>query len=166
MMRSTQSWAHLGTPPPARLENSAFELLGLVLSRQVVSDAFGAAVKPCCWLLLDDIGGWLGHPGGELADILAIGLAEGSSAPRVELMVIESKCVGVAGVAAQAAKSRAQLEQTVRGLRRRLLDEGNDLRGRSGSGGLPTSCWSMRSRSTGSAGARSAHGSISSAPVT
>lgn len=111
----------------ARLENSALELLGLVLSRQVAIEAFGAAATPCCWLLLDDIGGWLGHPGGELADILAIGLANDPAAPRIELMAIESKCVGVDGVAAQAAKSRAQLEQTVRGLRRRLLDEGNEF---------------------------------------
>jgi len=92
----------------ARLENNALELLGLVLSKQVIVDSLPEGVTPVAWLLLDDYADWLGHRG-QKADILVFCLGEEDGIPTLDLIVVESKFVGMAAETACMAESMAQM---------------------------------------------------------
>ncbi len=104
----------------ARLENNALELLGLVLSRQVVSDSLAPGVVPVCWLLLDDFADRLGHKGRK-ADILVLCLSVSDGVPAVDLVVVESKFTGQDGESAAMAASMEQLRATTGDLRDRII---------------------------------------------
>lgn len=104
----------------AHRETRAFELIGLVLSREAAQVALGDNVEFVATLLLDDFGTWLGHREGELADLLLIGLRTDTETPTVEVVVVEGKCVNADDVSNQARKSRRQLQLTMQNLRSRL----------------------------------------------
>jgi S-DNA-T family DNA segregation ATPase FtsK/SpoIIIE len=104
----------------ARLENNALELLGLVLSKRIVADSLPDGSTPVAWLLLDDFADWLGHRG-QKADLLAASVADEDGVPVLDLVVVESKFVGMADEAAAMAKSLAQLRATTNDLRDRIV---------------------------------------------
>ena len=104
----------------ARLENNALELLGLVLSKQVVVDSLPKGTTPVCWLLLDDFADWLGHKGRK-ADILTACLSEDDGVPVVDLIVVESKFVGLAAETAAMLESFDQMRASTTDLRDRIV---------------------------------------------
>ncbi|KUL96504.1 hypothetical protein DK26_06875 [Bosea sp. WAO] len=110
----------------ARLERNALELLGLVLSRQVVTDSLPAGMVPVCWLLLDDFADWLGHKG-KKADILLLCIGEQNGKPVLDLVVIESKFVGQDGEAAESKSSLEQTKASTSDLRDRIVQDGDHL---------------------------------------
>jgi S-DNA-T family DNA segregation ATPase FtsK/SpoIIIE len=92
---------------------SAGELIGLVLSRALIAEEFGAQAT-VAWFLLDDYAEWLGQREQGIADILAlsVGRDEGGGAT-LRVVVTEAKYVG-ADTAAEARRvSKQQLRQTV-----------------------------------------------------
>lgn len=110
----------------ARLENSALELLGLVLSRRIVIDSLEPGSTPVCWLLLDDFADRLGHKGRK-ADILVICLSAPDGVPVVELMVVESKFTSQDGEGAAMTDSMEQMRASTNDLRDRIVGRGDGL---------------------------------------
>lgn len=110
----------------ARLENNALELLGLVLSKQVIVDSLPEGVTPVAWLLLDDYADWLGHRG-QKADILVFCLGEEDGIPTLDLIVVESKFVGMAAETACMAESMAQMRASTNDLRDRIVQDKDQL---------------------------------------
>jgi S-DNA-T family DNA segregation ATPase FtsK/SpoIIIE len=111
----------------ARLERNALELLGLVMSRQVITDSLPTGVTPIAWLLLDDFGKAIGHARGKMSDLLVICLGIDQGKPVVDLVVIESKFVGSDGQAQEAALSLAQTKASTNDLRERIILDGDKL---------------------------------------
>lgn len=92
---------------------SAGELIGLVLSRALVSEELGGQAA-VAWFLLDDYAEWLGQREEGIADILALCLVVGEGgAPYLRAIVTEAKYVDQSGSAEASRKSRQQLRQTV-----------------------------------------------------
>jgi DNA segregation ATPase FtsK/SpoIIIE, S-DNA-T family len=104
----------------ARLENNALELLGLVLSKRVISNSVPEGSILVSWLLLDDFADWLGHRG-QKADLLAASVGEEDGIPVLDLIVVESKFVGRADEATAMTKSLAQMRATTNDLRDRIV---------------------------------------------
>jgi S-DNA-T family DNA segregation ATPase FtsK/SpoIIIE len=104
----------------ARLENNALELLGLVLSKRIIADSLPEGSIPVSWLLLDDFADWLGHRG-QKADLLVASVGEEDGVPVLDLIVVESKFVGMADEAAAMTKSLAQMRATTNDLRDRIV---------------------------------------------
>jgi S-DNA-T family DNA segregation ATPase FtsK/SpoIIIE len=105
----------------ARNETNAFELVGLVLSRRLVADAISEVTTPVAWLLLDDFGGWISHPSGKRADILVVALGEQDGRLIVDLVVVESKFVGIAAETSEAKEALTQLRASTNHVRDRLV---------------------------------------------
>jgi S-DNA-T family DNA segregation ATPase FtsK/SpoIIIE len=110
----------------ARLENNALELLGLVLSKKVITDSLPEGSIPVSWLLLDDFADWLGHRG-QKADLLVASVGEEDGVPILDLIVVESKFVGMADEAAAMTKSLTQMRATTNDLRDRIVRHGDAL---------------------------------------
>ncbi|NTA40364.1 FtsK/SpoIIIE domain-containing protein [Agrobacterium salinitolerans] len=92
---------------------SAGELIGLVLSRALVSEELGKGAT-AAWFLLDDYAEWLGQKEEGIADILGISLSTGEDgSPKLRAIVTEAKYVDQSGAAEATRKSRSQLRQTI-----------------------------------------------------
>jgi S-DNA-T family DNA segregation ATPase FtsK/SpoIIIE len=104
----------------ARLEKNALELLGLILTKQVIADSLPKNMTPVAWLLLDDFADWLGHRG-KRADILVLCVGTESGKPTVDLIVVESKFVNYAGQAQEAKSSLEQTKASTNDLRDRVI---------------------------------------------
>lgn len=92
---------------------SAGELIGLVLSRALVSEELGKGAA-AAWFLLDDYAEWLGQKEEGIADILGISLSTGEDgSPRLRAVVTEAKYVDQSGATEATRKSRGQLRQTI-----------------------------------------------------
>ena len=104
----------------ARNEQNALELMGLVLSRYEVSAALGK-LTPVAWLLIDDFAEWIAHPPGKRADILVVALSESDGRPIVDLVVIESKFIGLNAEPQEARDAQLQLKATTDHLRDNLV---------------------------------------------
>ncbi len=111
----------------ARLEKNALELLGLVMSRQMITDSLPPGVVPVAWLLLDDFGKSIGHARGKMSDLLVICLGTDSGRPVIDLVVVESKFVGSDGQAQEAAMSLAQTKASTNDIRERIVLDGDHL---------------------------------------
>ncbi|WP_157934762.1 FtsK/SpoIIIE domain-containing protein [Microvirga ossetica] len=111
----------------ARLEKNALELLGLVMSRQVITDSLPQGIAPVAWLLLDDFGKSIGHARGKMSDLLAVCLGTDSGRPVIDLVVVESKFVGSDGQAQEAALSLAQTKASTNDIRDRIVLDGDHL---------------------------------------
>ena len=105
----------------ARNETNAFELVGLVLSRRLVANAISEMATPVAWLLLDDFGGWISHPSGKRADILVVALGEQDGRLIVDLVVVESKFVGIAAETSEAKEALTQLRASTNHVRDKLV---------------------------------------------
>lgn len=92
---------------------SAGELIGLVLSRALVSEELGEQTA-IAWFLLDDYAEWLGQREEGIADILALSVtASPNGSPKLRAIVTETKYVDSSGLAEASRKSRQQLRLTV-----------------------------------------------------
>jgi S-DNA-T family DNA segregation ATPase FtsK/SpoIIIE len=92
---------------------SAGELIGLVLSRALVAEEFGAE-GTVAWFLLDDYAEWLGQKEQGIADILALNVGcDRGGAPTLRAILTEAKYVGAESSAEARRTSRQQLAQTV-----------------------------------------------------
>ncbi len=103
---------------------SAGEMIGLVLSRHLLSEEFrklvGGGPALTAYFLLDDYASWLSQPESRIADILALNVEEKDEGVRVVISIVESKYVGVDGLAVARRSSRDQLLTTL-GLFREAL---------------------------------------------
>jgi S-DNA-T family DNA segregation ATPase FtsK/SpoIIIE len=102
---------------------SAGEMIGLVLSRQLLSDEFKQGVSGktlTAYFLLDDYASWLSQPESRIADILALNVEETEAGILVVIAIVEAKYVGVDGLAKARRDSKDQLLATL-GLFREAL---------------------------------------------
>lgn len=111
----------------ARHENHALELLGLLLSKQVLVASLPEGIAPVAWLQLDDFAEPLGLKSKKKADILALCVGEEDGVPVLDMHVIESKFVGHDGEADEAAKSLDQTKTTTVDLKNRIVLDGDVL---------------------------------------
>lgn len=106
---------------------SAGEMLGLVLSRHLISEEFTVAVKNAqsfsTFFLLDDYAGWLAQREDRIADILGLCVEESDEGIRLRIAVVESKYVAADGAADARRSSKAQLLATLSTLRGALFGE-------------------------------------------
>ncbi|WP_315792546.1 FtsK/SpoIIIE domain-containing protein [Bradyrhizobium sp. SZCCHNRI1002] len=97
----------------ARRGVSAGELIGLVLSRALVAEEFGAQAS-VAWFLLDDYAEWLGQREQGIADILALSVVvDPDGTTKLRAVVTEAKYVSADMAADGARTSKNQLRQTV-----------------------------------------------------
>lgn len=103
---------------------SAGEMIGLVLSRHLLSEEFkalaGRGQVLTAYFLLDDYASWLSQPESRIADILALNVEETADVIRVVISIVESKYVSADGMAAACRSSKDQLLTTL-GLFREAL---------------------------------------------
>ncbi|MGB6221033.1 FtsK/SpoIIIE domain-containing protein [Haloferula sp.] len=112
----------------ARRTNNTSELLGMVLTKFLVTSEIGDQ-RPVCWCSLDEFSRWLGKPSGDhLADLLVLApkyKADGS--PHLDLIVTEAKYVNSLGLAENKKKSAKQLKDTLKQISRALSSKSPPL---------------------------------------
>jgi S-DNA-T family DNA segregation ATPase FtsK/SpoIIIE len=108
----------------ARRTNSTSELLGVVLSKLLVTAEVGRT-SPVCWCSLDDFSQWLGKPNGDhLADLLVmVPSYDGNNQPHLKLIVTEAKYVNKDNLTENKKKSAKQLHDTLRLISKALQEE-------------------------------------------
>ena len=106
---------------------SAGEMIGLVLSRYLLSEEFRAAAGGeqvlTAYFLLDDYASWLSQPESRIADILAINVEEREDGVRVVISIVESKYVAADGLAKARRDSKDQLLATLGMFREALFGD-------------------------------------------
>lgn len=106
---------------------SAGEMLGLVLSRHLVSEEFAAQAAAgrsfSVFFLLDDYADWLAQRESRIADILALCVEEVDDKIRLRISVVESKYVNADGAAEARRSSKAQLMATLTTFRAALFGD-------------------------------------------
>jgi DNA segregation ATPase FtsK/SpoIIIE, S-DNA-T family len=111
----------------ARRGVSAGELIGLVLSRYLLSEEFKAAASGgqilTAYFLLDDYASWLSQSESRIADILAINVDEREDGVRVVISIVESKYVSSDGLAKARRDSKEQLLATLGMFREALFGD-------------------------------------------
>lgn len=108
----------------ARRTNSTSELLGVVLSKLLVTAEVGKD-SPVCWCSLDDFSKWLGKPNGDnLADLLVMAPSfDENNNPHLKLIITEAKYVNKDGLNEHKKKSAKQLQDTIKLISRALQEE-------------------------------------------
>lgn len=108
----------------ARRTNSTSELLGVVLSKLLVTAEAGKDA-PICWCSLDDFSKWLGKPNGDnLADLLVmVPSYDEDNNPHLKLIITEAKYVNKDGRNENKKKSEKQLQDTIKLISRALQEE-------------------------------------------
>lgn len=92
---------------------SASELIGIVLSRQILRDELKAD-QPIGWYFLDDYAGWIGQKEQQIADLLAIQPRVNSDGKlHITLAVSEAKYIELDALAAKRKESQKQLRDTL-----------------------------------------------------
>lgn len=106
---------------------SAGEMIGLVLSRYLLAEEFGAAAGNgqilTAYFLLDDYASWLSQPESRIADILALNVEEREEGVRVVISIVESKYVAADGIAKARLDSKDQLLATLGMFREALFGD-------------------------------------------
>lgn len=108
----------------AKRGRSASELIGLVLSQMLVAAELASPSGLFAWFFLDDYADWLGAREEQIADLLVLAPTvqpDGSLLLRV--VVVESKYVDAASLAAKRKESERQLRSTLRRLAGALQGE-------------------------------------------
>lgn len=111
----------------ARHERNAQELIGLVLSKILIRDALGKREPELAWFFLDDIGAWLGHSPGRVADIFALSPTIINGRRTLDFVVAESKFVNESGHADQMKKSSNQLLSTIQQISDRFFGTADQI---------------------------------------
>lgn len=106
---------------------SAGEMIGLVLSRHLLSEEFRVAAGGrqvlTAYFLLDDYASWLSQPESRIADILALNVEEREEGMRVIISIVESKYVAADGLAKARRDSKDQLLTTLGMFREALFGD-------------------------------------------
>jgi S-DNA-T family DNA segregation ATPase FtsK/SpoIIIE len=106
---------------------SAGEMIGLVLSRYLLSEEFkiarGGGQVLTAYFLLDDYASWLSQPESRIADILALNVEEWEEGVRVVISIVESKYVGADCLAKARRDSKDQLLATLGMFREALFGD-------------------------------------------
>lgn len=106
---------------------SAGEMIGLVLSRHLLSEEYKAAAAGgqllTAYFLLDDYASWLSQPESRIADILALNVEEHDEGVRVAISIVESKYIGADGLAKACRGSKDQLLATLNMFREALFGD-------------------------------------------
>lgn len=106
----------------AKRGQNANELLGLVLSRNLVEHELGKGRKSVC-MLLDDYAGWLGQPEGRSADLLILSPSRSENGEMLlDVVVTEAKFVEFDAVATHARTSKKQLRDSLMIFEKALSD--------------------------------------------
>jgi len=110
-----------------RRSENAKELLGLVLSKYLVSQELGVD-RLYGWFLLDDYASWLGEDEKQIADILCLSPSfDTSGSPALDIVVTEAKFVEHSSLVKKAKESASQLKQSLARLERGLSTETKSL---------------------------------------
>lgn len=112
----------------AHWDNYARELIGLIVAQREIELLLSeGAEHRTAMFFLDEFRDWL-DLSGEIADILAVDLRDsGVTGPRVQLVVVEAKCVGESGVSESTSRSWTQLERTFTGIANRFTGMGSTV---------------------------------------
>ncbi|MCE5981979.1 FtsK/SpoIIIE domain-containing protein [Pseudomonas sp. LF19] len=106
---------------------SAGEMIGLVLSRHLLAEEFSSAAKGgqvlTAYFLLDDYASWLSQPESRIADILALNVEEHEETIQVVISIVESKYIGIDGLAKARRDSKDQLLATLGMFREALFGD-------------------------------------------
>lgn len=108
---------------------SAGEMLGLVMSRQLVDNELraisGAGVRPSfrVFFLLDDYATWLAQKESRIADLLGLCVEERDGVVHLHIAICEAKYVGAPGGAEARRSSKAQLLATLATFRSALFGD-------------------------------------------
>lgn len=111
----------------AKRGRSASELVGVVLSRQLLRDELpvGASIG---WYFLDDYAAWMGQREEQLADLLALSPEpDANGLLKLTIAVSEAKYVDIASLAAKRRESHKQLRDTVRRIEEALAIDSERL---------------------------------------
>lgn len=107
----------------AKRGTGASELIGIVLSKYLVSSALGS--RSTAWIFLDDYAGWLGQQEGRIADLLCLSPTIGPAGERIlDVIVTEAKYVKTSSSSEKADRSAIQLKATLKRLERALRRDG------------------------------------------
>lgn len=115
----------------ARRGMSAGEMLGLVLSRYLISNEFKHlnnnrdAIN--VYFLLDDYASWLSQKESRIADLLALSIIDCGDEIHLHIAIVESKYVSYEGVADARRSSKAQLMATLTSFRDALFGDPSRL---------------------------------------
>jgi S-DNA-T family DNA segregation ATPase FtsK/SpoIIIE len=104
-----------------QIQNSALELIGLVLARRQLRLLLDRDECQTCWFFIDEVARWLDLDN-ERADILAVSFVCQRGHRFIRMVVVESKYVGSAALGSAAAKSKRQLANTYDSLRTKFVD--------------------------------------------
>ena len=104
----------------ARYGDYANELLGIVLSMQLLRSSLVASSLPIGWFFLDDFASWFGQREEQIADVMAITPGIMRKKPVLKIAISEAKFVNSLNYMAQARKSAKQLRETVARITRAL----------------------------------------------
>jgi S-DNA-T family DNA segregation ATPase FtsK/SpoIIIE len=94
----------------ARRGTFAGELIGVVLSQQLLAEECGTATA---WFFLDDYAAWLGQSEGGIADLMALTVADEPTGTVVRLLVSEAKFLRASILNQERRSSRNQVKATV-----------------------------------------------------
>lgn len=112
----------------ARRGISTGEMLGLVLSRYLISDEFKILNSNnnnsfSVFFLLDDYASWLSQKESRIADLLALSVEDAGDDILLHIAIVESKYVSYEGVADARRSSKAQLMSTLTSFRDALFGD-------------------------------------------
>jgi S-DNA-T family DNA segregation ATPase FtsK/SpoIIIE len=112
----------------ARRTNNTSEMLGMVLTKFLVTSEIGDQ-RPVCWCSLDDFSKWLGKPSGDhLADLLILSPSyKEDGSPHLDVIVTEAKYVNSDGLTENKKKSAKQLKDTLKQISRALSSKSPPL---------------------------------------
>lgn len=97
----------------AKRGRSAYELMGVVLSRYLIRHEF-TGDRYFGWYFLDDYAEWLGQREEQIADLMIVSPEETDDGLLLSIVVSESKYIDETNLAAKKKESQKQLRDTVR----------------------------------------------------
>ncbi|QEG02393.1 FtsK-like domain-containing protein [Stieleria maiorica] len=97
----------------AKRGRSAYELMGVVLSRYLIRHEF-TGDRYFGWYFLDDYAEWLGQKEEQIADLMVVSPEQTENGLLLSIIVSESKYIDEANLAPKKKESQKQLRDTVR----------------------------------------------------
>lgn len=104
----------------AKRGRSAYELMGVVLSRFLIRHEFSGD-RYFGWYFLDDYAEWLGQREEQIADLMIVSPEETDEGLLLSIIVSESKYIDEASLASKRKESQKQLRDTVRRIHEALF---------------------------------------------
>lgn len=104
----------------AKRGRSAYELMGVVLSRFLIRHEFGGD-RYFGWYFLDDYAEWLGQREEQIADLMIVSPEETPNGLLLSIIVSEAKYVDEASLSIKKKESQKQLRDTVRRIHEALF---------------------------------------------